>query len=694
MNGNEYKDVFLNEAREYLSSLNNALVVLEKDPTQIEPIREIFRVAHTMKSMSATMGYEPMSRLTHQMESVMEPIRSGSGFLSSRLVDSLFSCLDQLENWIKTLETQDEIKEGDLEKKLNMLKENAGEKVPGPVSTPAGAVSPDEIFPFQISDSEEEVLSQARMSGFFVYEINVVLDPECVFKEARAFLVLRTVNELGEIVKSSISPKDLEKGQFDRRFCLIVVSEKSKESIKEAILGISEIQHVRVENFQQGIKETVDPLPNNEVQFPSTVEQSGSALTEEKTYILSTVRVHTSKLDKLMALVQELMISKSRFEQVIRTNAIKELVEPLSRLNFITDELQDEIMKVRLIPVKQIFERFPRMVRDLAKTLDKKINLEIEGAEVELDRTVIDEISEPLVHLLRNAVDHGIEHSDERVRERKEAFGTIRLQAKRDRSYVIISVSDDGRGIDPEKIRQTSVAKGLISAEDALKLTDEEALRLIGLPGFSTVEKPTEISGRGVGVEVVKTRVEAMGGSFRILSRKGQGTTMILRFPLTLAIIKVLLVKCDEETFAIPVVNVVETIDLIPAEIKVVQQQETFVLRDEVIPLYQLHDLLELEGTLERINLNDYESLIIAEVGDSRIGIKVDQILSQQEVAIKSLDKALKGIRGFSGATILGNGEIALILDINGLVEDLKDRRIRADSFYPRKGIHHVTQSR
>jgi len=400
---------------------------------------------------------------------------------------------------------------------------------------------------------------------------------------------------------------------------------------------------------------------------------------DERSFILPTIRVHTSKLDKLMALVQELVISKIRFEQVANTKALKELSDPLSQLHHITDELQDEITKVRLMPVKQIFDRFPRMVRDLARNLNKQVDLEMDGAEVELDRTVLEEMSEPLVHLLRNAVDHGIEEPEARAREGKESYGTIRLQARRERSHVVISITDDGRGIDPELVKQKAVAKGLVGADEAAKLTEEEAVRLITLPGFSTVENATEISGRGVGVDVAKTKVEAVGGVFRIQSKKGQGTTFILRFPLTLAIIKALLVRCNEEVFAIPVVNIVETVDVEPNEKRMIQQQEAILLREDVIPLYALQELLELPPSIKPPDASGLETVLIAEVGDARVAIRVDEVIGQQEIAIKALDRLLKGIRGFSGATILGNGKIALILDVNSLVEDLKDKRFQAE---------------
>lgn len=393
-----------------------------------------------------------------------------------------------------------------------------------------------------------------------------------------------------------------------------------------------------------------------------------------------------------MALVQELVISKIRFEMVANNGEVKELREPLAQLHHITDELQDEIMKVRLIPVKQVFDRFPRMVRDLAKSLGKQVNLEMEGAEVELDRTVIDEIGEPLVHLLRNAVDHGVEDPEERARDGKDPFGTIRLQAKRERSSVILSVTDDGQGIDPDKVRQHAVSKELLTAEEAGKLTDEEAVRLIGLPGFSLAKRATEISGRGVGVDAAKTKVESMGGNFRIQSRKGVGTTFFLRFPLTLAIIKALLVKVGGETFALPVTSVLETLEIHPSEKRHLQLQETLLLRDEVLPLYHLGELLEVEDSAPG-QPQELETVVVVEVGESRVGLLVDSIVGQNEIAIKPLDRFLKKIRGFAGATVLGDGRIALVLDVNSLIEDLRERRYRIDHSLPGRENAHALES-
>jgi two-component system chemotaxis sensor kinase CheA len=319
------------------------------------------------------------------------------------------------------------------------------------------------------------------------------------------------------------------------------------------------------------------------------------------------------------------------------------------------------------------------MVRDLARALGKKVDLEMEGADVEIDRTVIEEMSEPLLHLLRNAIDHGIEAPEERLKEGKEAYGRIVLEAKRERNHIVLSVSDDGRGVDPERIRRKSVAQGLIGEEEAGKLTDEEAVRLIALPGFSTMDSATEVSGRGVGVDVAKTKVEKMGGTFRILSRKGTGTTFLLRFPLTLAILKALLVRCSGETFAVPVMSVLETVEIPSSEKRIVQQQEAILLRDEVVPVYRLQELLEMDPAPPEASPEGLETILICDVGEARVGIQVDAIIVQQEIAIKSLDRLLRSIRGFSGATILGDGRIALILDTASLVEDLKERRFQAD---------------
>ncbi len=699
MNTQDYKELFLTEAHDYLSTLNNALVALEKDPAHAEAVREIFRAAHTLKGMSATMGYIPMTTLTHHMETAMEPVRSGTSRLTPGLVDTLFACLDRLELWVKELESGVDIEDGALGNLLERLTSSSGPSAPisgGPAfgETHKTAAAPAFVF----DQNEKEILAQARVNGFSIFHLLIRFEASCVFKEVRAFMVLKNLNDLGEVVKSNPPGTAVEKGEFDRSFELILVTEHPGKKIQDSILSVAEVEAGDVSPLDPSDLQFSPPTGtasdseehpySNGVPIPKAPEISPA--TDEKNFTIPTIRVHTTKLDKLMTLVQELVISKIRFEMVAANGEVRELREPLAQLHHITDELQDEIMKVRLIPVKQVFDRFPRMVRDLAKSLGKQVNLEMEGAEVELDRTVIDEIGEPLVHLLRNAVDHGVEAPEERARDGKDPFGTIRLQAKRERSSVVLSVTDDGKGIDPDQVRQHSVSKGLLTAEEAGKLTDEEAVRLIGLPGFSLTKQANEISGRGVGVDAAKTKVESMGGNFRIQSRKGVGTTFFLRFPLTLAIIKALMVKVGGETFALPVTGVLETLEIHPGEKRRLQLQETLMLRDEVLPLYHLGELIEVDAPPPVLDL---EPVVVVEVGESKVGLLVDSIVGQNEIAIKPLDRFLKKIRGFAGATVLGDGHIALVLDVNSLIEDLRERRYRVDHSLPGRDNAHALES-
>lgn len=748
----EYKEAFLGEAREYLSTLNNSLVTLEKDPSDRDCINTIFRAAHTLKGMSATMGYSPMARLTHQMESALDPVRQGKAPLTPPLTDALFACLDQLEEWVGILQSQDAIPAGPLDALIYMLEgASRGERslsdgimtrknrtadkhsptptvettpaLPDPLPDPAWTPSSTPPEPsakaailknlpkaeFSFSESDLQVLREAASNGFAILHLYVELDPSCAFKDVRAFMVLRNLNEVGEIVQSIPPPEEIEKGHFPNHFHLLVVTEKGIDLVRESILKISEIAGVGVESFRLEDARTrpaVVPVPDPNppiAPVPKTVPESippAAPRPEPKMDAPSaatSIRVHTSKLDKLMTLVQELVIAKIRFEQVITGRDLRELQDPFLNLHHITRDLQDEIMQVRLVPIRQIFDRFPRMVRDLAKRLDKEVQFVVEGAEVELDRTIVDDLAEPLVHLLRNAIDHGLEPPDERVREGKPPVGTVRLLARRERAYVHISVTDDGRGIDTERVRRKAVALGVVGDDESREMTDEEIIRLITLPGMSTVERATDVSGRGVGVDVAKTKIESLGGTLQIHTRRGHGTSFNLKFPLTLAIIKALLIRCAGEIFAIPVANIVETVDVVPAEIKWVQQQETLLLRDSVVPLYRLRELLELSDdvVVARTDGQETVSILVFEVGDYHVGIIVDEVLLQQEIALKSLDRFLKGVKGYAGATILGTGKICLVLDVAGLLEDLVGRRHRAESrMNLKEGTDHAAQSR
>jgi two-component system chemotaxis sensor kinase CheA len=685
MNPSEYKEVFLAEARENLANLNRSLLVLEKNPAENESIKEIFRAAHTLKGMSATMGYEPMARLTHEMESALDPIRLGRRPLTSSLVDTLFACLDQLETWVKELGSSDRLDNAPLASLLSRLQSSGSAAIETALVTPTPPPTPGRNEPVTapppllLSEGEREVLSQARSGGFSAFQVTVEFHPDCAFKEVRAFMVLRNINENGEVLRSDPSPEDIEAGRFGKGFRLVVVTDKTASDLESSLRGISEVTLAEVVPYQAPAMDSSKVISPRLVEPPSAVPPvpSSAPTKDERLRVAPTVRVHTSKLDRLMALVQELVIAKIRFEQTAIATQSEELQEPLTQLHYISSELQNVITEVRLVPVQVIFERFPRMVRDLSKSLGKEVELVLEGGGIELDRTIVDEMSEPLVHLLRNAVDHGIEAPEEREKKGKPRVGVLRLTAKRDRSHVLVTLSDDGRGIDPALIREKAIQKGMLRAEEADRLTDEEALRFISTPGFSTRVETTSVSGRGVGVDVAKTRVESLGGSFRIQSERGHGSTFLIRFPLTLAIVKALLVKVADEIFAVPVSYVVETVDVGPESRRLVQQQETLLLREEVIPLYHLRELLELPPP-PKVEAGAEIPVIIAEVSDSRVALQVDEILGQSEIALKSLDRFMKGVKGYAGVTILGDGRIALILDLLALLEDLRRHRYQS----------------
>lgn len=692
----EYQELFFTEAREYLGLLNNALVALEQDPSRRSAVDEVFRAAHTLKSMAATMGYQPVARLAHEMESALEPVRVGGTAPSEELLDALFTCLDQLERWLSEAERGEPLAEGVLSALLYQLQAaGRGEKSLSSAATgsrpPRAAASapggPQAALPAPVaSDSpalaftpvEREALSEALSEGLKVHRISVELAPDCAFKEVRAFMVLRNLNELAEVVKSVPVPEELEAGRFGRGFTLVVVSEHGADRIRETLSSVSEVSKLAVEPLTLERIPPVPTAPAGSHPLRGAPAAGGEVHPETKSSRLPTVRVHTGKLDRLMALVQELVITKIRFEKLAADRDLPELEEAVGSLHHVSEELQDEILQVRLLPLRHVFERFPRLVRDLSKELGKEARLVTEGDEIELDRTILDEMGEVLVHLLRNALDHGLEPPEERRRAGKDPVGVVRLAARRERAFVALEVSDDGRGIDTARVRLKAVERGFLSAEEADRLSEEEVLRLLALPGFSTAERVTDVSGRGVGVDVVKTKVEALGGQFRISSRRGEGTVFHLKFPLTVAILRALLVRVEGRVLAVPIANVVETVDVLPKDKTVLQQREALVLREEVIPLISLRALLEMP---ERSPVEgEPETVLVAEIGGAKAGIVVDSVDTQLEIALKPLDPSLRSVRGYAGATILGDGSIALVLDLGALLEDYRVRRLRLEA--------------
>ncbi|WYM78601.1 chemotaxis protein CheA [Methanolobus sp. ZRKC2] len=672
----EYKDIFKAESEEHLQQLNESLLGLEQNPKEMEFINTMFRSAHTLKGMSATMGFGTIAELTHEMENLMDMVRKCQVAVNDSLIDILFECLDTLEALVESVDSEEEVNISHLQATLTQAMEgticaaeNITEVVNDLTTIDEPGLSPiEEIAVPEIDFSADESASieNAKQDGSNVSSLKVTLDESCVLKSARSTLVLINISKIGQIIKCMPSETDLEDEKFDRDFTVIYSSKESNENVAEMIGKVAEVKSIEITSlYTCNTEDSEQSLEEKENSSQS--EQSSSAVKRSDTVkSIQSVRVNIERLDNLMNLVGELIINKIRLNQLASDLNAKHLDESLANLDRLTNEIQTEVMEARMVPIDQVFSRFPRMVRDLAKSEGKQINLVIEGKEIELDRTVLDEIGDPLVHLLRNAVDHGIEPTEERIKLGKPEAGFVGLSASRQRNSVLIEVEDDGKGMDPANLRDVAVNKGILSREEVDKLSDAEALNLIFYPGFSGAQVITDVSGRGVGMDAVKTKIEALGGSVKVSSVPGQGSSIKLQLPLTVAIIQSLMVTVMDETYAIPLANVVRDVGIKAKDIKTIEGKEVIMLRGEVLPLLRLHDILDSPDEIE-----EKENLIVVVVErmGTNIGFVVDQLLGQQEVIIKTLDnKLLKDTKGFAGATILGDGNVALILDIATLI--------------------------
>ena len=667
-----YKDLFKTEAEEHLQQLNNSLLALEKTPDNLEHINIMFRSAHTLKGMSATMGFTNIADLTHEMENLMDSIRNNVIRLEESTIDILFECVDALETLIENVDGDGEIDISQLHNKIKSIVDGKSPKLADieeseSSQTEICSVKDNEILiDIEFSDKEESEITASQQNGKDVVVARICLDESCILKAARSALVLRRISEVGGIIKTIPSQEDLEDENFDKDFYVVFSTSNDNESIKKNIESVSEIKSVSLlklepkeESLQDG-KERIDVEDTNAMASPEATFKRSESIKN-----VQSVRVDIERLDNLMNLVGELIISKIRLNQLATDLGAKNLEEVLVNLDRLTNEIQTNIMEARMVPIDQIFRRFPRMLRDLAKSEGKQLNLVIEGSEIELDRTVLDEIGDPLVHLLRNAVDHGIETKEERAKIGKPEAGLIRLAASRQRNNVVIEVEDDGKGMDPEHLREVAVKKEIMNKVDADKLSDQDALNLIFMPGFSGAATITDISGRGVGMDVVKTEIEKLGGTIKVESITGKGSKIILQLPLTVAIIQSLMIKIEDETYAIPLTNVVRDVGIKKSDIKTIEGEEVIMLRGKVLPLLRLHDVLQNPSSEDKENL----IVVIVEKMGSHVGLIVDKLLGQQEVIIKTLEnRLLKKTKGFAGATILGDGSVALILDIATLI--------------------------
>lgn len=687
MDTNQYLEMFIDESKEHLQAINENLLALENDPNDINIVNEIFRSAHTLKGMSATMGYEDLANLTHKMENVLDAIRNHKIVVNSDILDVVFASVDDLEAMVNDIASGGDGKRDVTEvvEKLLLIEKGEDPKAAGakPAEEAKAPAEKSGIGPMGALDEFEiTVLEQSKEQGFESYQITVKLRDDCLLRGARVFMVFEILEQVGEVIKANPSVEDLEEERFDYEFSVILVSKESADDIEKRIMKVSEIENVTVEVFsvedykknQNNLAEEADKAAEVQTQAKSAPangeedkkEENGKEKSKGQNVSNKTIRVNIERLDILMNLFEELVIDRGRLEQISNDLNNPELHETVERMSRISGDLQNIILNMRMVPVEQVFNRFPRMVRQLARDLNKKINLEIIGAETELDRTVIDEIGDPLVHLIRNAIDHGIETPEERRAKGKPEEGTVVLKAYHSGNHVFIEIEDDGAGINREKVLKKAIEKGVITAETGANMTDKQVYELIMASGFSTAEKISGVSGRGVGLDVVKNTIESLSGSVTIDSKLGQGSIFSIQLPLTLSIISVMLVEIQEEKYAIPLSSIIETAIIKKEDILNAHNQKVIDFRGKVVPLVFLKDVFEVPVVKEDDGLF---SVVIVRKGDKMAGLVVDSFIGQQEIVLKSLGNYLTSAFAISGATILGNGQVALIIDCNTLIK-------------------------
>ncbi len=707
MDVSQYLEIFIDETKEHLQNLNENLLVIEKEPENKDTINEIFRAAHSLKGMAGTMGFKRMQRLTHDMENVFSEIRNDKMTVTADLIDVLFQCLDALEEYLDIILSTANEGENDNEAIINRLNEilangTAGDnQAAAPAAAPAAENTAEnkagdgEVCKYNqivLTDEQKKAISEADSKGLNLYGLTVYISNGCLLKAARAFLVIKAVEDFGELLVTNPSNQDLEDEKFEFDFSMFVLSSEPIEKIIEAAKGISEIANVVGEKTTlaelEGKAEepaAEEPAPEVHEEVPAQTvtaapapvapkakakEAPAQASTSNKPVVSRTVRVDIEKLDDLMNQVSELIIAKNSLASITGADesgvaASQSFHEQIEYLERITTSLHESVMKVRMVPIESVVNRFPRMIRDLSKKLNKKMELYMSGEDTELDRTVIDEIGDPLMHLLRNSADHGLESAEVRRERGKPEQGSIWLTAYQEGNNVIIEVKDDGNGIDVESVKQKGIDRGIITPEQAETMTSKEIIDLLFLPSFSMAKKISDISGRGVGLDVVKSKIESLSGEVEVKSVQGEGSKFIIRLPLTLAIIQALMVEIGTEKYAISLGSI-QTIEDVPYEdIKYVEAKEVIHLRGTVIPLIRMDEILEVERTGEK---PESLTVVIVRKGDRFAGLVVDNLMGQQEIVIKSLGKYIENNKVISGATILGDGEVALILDVNALI--------------------------
>ncbi|GIO23850.1 chemotaxis protein CheA [Oceanobacillus sp. J11TS1] len=686
MDTQQYLDIFLDESQEHLQSINDFLLKLEEDSSNLAYVQEIFRSAHTLKGMAATMGYDDIASLTHKMENVLDLIRNKELVTNTKIIDILFLAIDDLEDMVDSIRNGGDGKKdvSELVKKLEAIE--SGEEVTELAAVVEEAAETSKHF--MASDLDEfqlTVVHQAEEQGMFPYELQVTFESNCILKGARAFMVFEVLENAGEIIRTSPTVEEIEEGSFESGFSLLFLSEQKSEQLIEAVKSVSEVEDVKAriintdENNRNNQKQTETDerslsVPEMKAEAPveknrSEANKSGKNESEKdngKKTTSKNIRVNLDKIDDLLNLFEEVVIDRSRLEVLVSSMDNSDLRETVEHLSRVSSDMQSLILAMRMVPIEQVFNRFPRMIRQLSKDLNKKIALEIKGAETEVDRTVIDEIGDPLVHLIRNSCDHGIEHPEDRIANNKPEEGKLILRAYHSGNYVFVEIEDDGAGINREKVSKKAIENNIITPQEAEELTDDQVAALIMSSGFSTADTISDVSGRGVGLDVVKNKIEALGGKISVTTAPGQGSTFSIQLPLTLSIITTMLVHIQKETFAIPLTSILETIMLPKEKIMSAHGTEVIDYRGKIIPILSLGKVLKVPGS--DVEMDRYATVIIKK-GDKLIGLIVDELIGQQEVVLKSLGNYLGEVFAVSGATILGDGEVALIIDPNALID-------------------------
>ncbi len=628
----ELLDDFLVEAFEMIEEMDQDLIELENNPDDLELINKIFRVAHTIKGSGSFLNFDKLTHLTHHMEAVLDKARRGELKITSEIMDVILESVDAMKAILEYIRDykNDESPDIDIEpivKKLDAIVNGTFGSDEGETQEDKSSVNLDEI--------SIENVDELDLDNLPPEELDAILDK--LVEEVNKNDTENEKNE--EENEKKEEQKEHTQAESDNK---PVVKEEKKEPVKS-----------EKKNLQQAKKDI-------KKQIASVKEQ--------------TIRVDVKRLDQLMNLIGELVLAKNRLIKIYNDveeryegeKFLEELNQVVSSISIVTTDLQIAVMKTRMLPIGKVFNKFPRLVRDLSRELGKKVRLIIEGEDTELDKSIIEEIGDPLVHMIRNAVDHGIEPPEERIKKGKPEEGTIWLKAYNEGNMIVIEIKDDGRGMDPEKLKQKAIEKGIITPQEAENMSDKEAFMLIFKPGFSTAEKVTNVSGRGVGMDVVKTNIEQLNGIIEVDSIPDKGTTIKLKIPLTLAIIQALLVASQEDLFAVPLSNVIETVRIVEEDIYTIEGKSVLKLRDEVLPLVNMADVFEIEKILEP---EKYLYVVILGLGASKIGLIVDRFIGQEEIVIKSLGEFLKGVPGIAGATIRGDGRVTLIVDVASLMK-------------------------